>query len=125
MGADARERITHRSAIRAAILAYCKVHGIKRGIYLAAEQIGMSERAARHAYEDGAFAADAERAARADRARLALVTEQIVRLCAEADEITQRGRMNVDMDRPSLDSGGGILRAASNGGFQAREAVTP
>jgi hypothetical protein len=124
MGGSARVNLSHRAAIRDAVLAYCRAHRMKRGIYLAAERIGMSERAARHAYEDGAFAADAERAARADAARLALVTEQIVRLCAEADEITKR-RAYVDMAGAALDSSRRVLRAPSNGGFQARQAVTP
>lgn len=126
MGALAREQFTHRAAIRDAVLAYCRAHGMKRGVYLAAERIGMSERAARHAYEDGAFAADTERAARADAARLALVTEQLVRLCAEADELTRRGRGTyVDMAGAALDSSRRVLRASSHGGFQARQAVTP
>lgn len=115
-GAASRGETPHHGAVRAAIAAFVRVHGKKRGVFLAAEAIGMGERAARHAYEGSDFAADEERAARADAARLTLLLEQIAQLNAEAAQIHPRG-MNVGK------SMAGVLARARTMLAQARGAA--
>lgn len=116
------ERAQH-TAVRECIASFVRIHGHKRGLHLAAQAIGMGERAARHAYEGGQFAADPERAARADDARFALLNDEIRRLHAEAAQLQHR-RLNVAMDRPALDERGGVLHGAGVGRISTRPAMT-
>lgn len=113
----------HRVAVREAVASFVRAHGRKRGLAMAAAAIGRGERAARHAHEGGDFAADAERAARADAARLALLTDQIRRLHAEAAEVAHRG-LHVAMAGQAMDARGGVLRRDGGALLQAGE-VTP
>lgn len=117
-GAGGRESLPHRNAVIAAVRAFVRAHGIKRGVFLAAQAIGMGERAARHAYEGGDFAADRERAARADKARLDLLLEQIAQLHAEARQIDLRG-LHVGMAGASLDGARGVRDGAGQGVLRA------
>lgn len=82
-----RENSPLRRAVSGCVREYVRQHGFKRGIHLAAEAIGVSARVARHAYEGTPFAADDDRAARADAARLALLNDTIAQLCATRDQI--------------------------------------
>lgn len=79
-----------RDAVIGCVREYVRQHGTKRGLHLAAAAIGVSDRVARHAHEGTPFAADAERAARADAARLALLTETIAALVALRDEVEKQ-----------------------------------
>lgn len=91
MGArDVRGMSPHHRAVQEAVAAHVRALGTKRGLAVAAQRIGMGERAARHAHEGTEFAADAGRAARADAARLTLLREQIAQLQAEASSIGDR-----------------------------------
>ena len=102
------------AAVKAAVLSFVRAHGKLRGLHLAAQAIGIGQRAARHAYEGTPFAADDERAARADAARLALLREQIARLRAEADELQRRGANDeaMAMAGTPMDRRGSVLRDA-------------
>jgi len=106
------DNASHKVAVLAAIRAYVRAHGKKRGLALAAEAIGMGERACRHAYDGGDFAADEERAHRADVARLDLLLAEINKLHAEAASITPRGLSLAYMARAVADRGRGMVRAA-------------
>lgn len=75
------------AAVYGCVREYVRQHGKKLGLYLAAEAIGISERVARHAYDGTPFAADAERAARADAARLKLLNDTIAALTALRDQV--------------------------------------
>jgi uncharacterized protein with von Willebrand factor type A (vWA) domain len=110
--------------VRECIAAFVRVHGRKRGLALAAQAIGMGERAARHAHEGGEFAADEARANRADAARFALLTEQLRQLQAEAAQLQTR-RLNVEMGSAALDERRGFLPGAGSLGLKARKALTP
>lgn len=90
------------AAVRGAVGAFVRVHGTKRGLALAAEAIGIGERAARHAWEGTHFAADDDRAAAADAARLALAEEQLAQLRAEIEALEAR-RHGMGVDRPGRD----------------------
>src|SRR3954469_14873052 len=81
---------SYEAPIRAAVKAFVRHYGRKQGLALAAEAIGMGERAAQHAYEGTSFAADAMRAACADEARLRLVETQLAELRSEVDAVEQR-----------------------------------
>lgn len=82
--------------IRAAVRAYAKHYGTKQGLALAAEAIGMGERACRHALEGTYFAADAERARCADEARLRLVETQLRELRTVVADVEQRNAKRED-----------------------------
>jgi hypothetical protein len=101
-------------AVKAAVVSFVRAHGLKRGLHLAAQAIGIGQRAARHAYEGTPFAADEDRAARADAARLALLRDQIARLRAEADELQRRGANDeaMAMAGTPMDRRGSVLRGA-------------
>lgn len=119
-----RATIAQREAVTECIAAYVREFGLKRGLPLAAEAIGMGERAARHALHGGEFRADAERAARADQARLSLLIQQIADLHAQAAEIKQRRGLHVGTPRPSMDDAGDILCCAGASLLPARGALT-
>jgi hypothetical protein len=85
-----RRNSSDAATIQAAVRAYVRHYGVKQGIALAAEAIGMGERAARHAYQGTDFAADAMRAACADEARLRLVETQLAELRSAVDAVEQR-----------------------------------
>lgn len=91
-----REETPQHRAVKKCIAAYVRHYGLKQGIHLAAEAIGMGERAARHAHDGTYFAADEERAARADEARLFLAEQQLAQLRAEIEDV--EGRRHVAMD---------------------------
>jgi hypothetical protein len=103
----------HHGAVRAAVAAFVRAFGRKRGLYLAAQAIGIGERAARHAHEGGPVAADPERARRADEARLALLNDEIQRLRAEAAELKRSHHVGNDGAR--MDARGRVLRASRSG----------
>ncbi len=113
-------KTAHHGAVRAAIAAYVRTHGMKRGLFLAAQAIGMGERAARHAHAGGEFAADSARAARADAARLALLNEQIAQLRAEAAALEIR-RTDVEMAGACVDARSGVLHGVRDRMLPARE----
>lgn len=113
-GARDRDDTPQHAAVTEAVTSFVRAHGKARGLFLAAQAIGIGERAARHAYEGTPFAADEERAARADAARLALLREQIARLHAEAEQLERRGANEevLETARAALDSNRRVLRAA-------------
>lgn len=113
-----------REAVRECVAAYVRAHGRKRGLAMAAQAIGMGERAARHAHEGGDFAADADRASRADAARFQLLTEQLRQIQAEA-ALLQSRRLDVAMGGAALDARRRVLHVASSGSLPARKALTP
>lgn len=80
----------YEAPIRAAVKAFVRHYGRKQGFALAAEAIGMGERAVQHAYEGTSFAADALRAARADEARLRLVETQLAELRNAVADVERR-----------------------------------
>jgi hypothetical protein len=85
-----RRNSSDAATIQAAVKAYVRHYGVKQGLALAAEAIGMGERACKHAYQGTDFAADAMRAARADEARLRLVETQLAELRSAVDAVEQR-----------------------------------
>jgi hypothetical protein len=88
-----RRNSSDAATIQAAVKAYVRHYGVKQGLALAAEAIGMGERACKHAYQGTDFAADAMRAARADEARLRLVETQLAELrSAVADVVEAKNR---------------------------------
>lgn len=120
-----RATIAQREAVTECIAAYVREFGMKCGLPLAAEAIGMGERAARHALHGGEFRADAERAARADQARLNLLITQIADLHAQAEQIKAKRRgLHVGTPRPSMDDAGDILCCAGASLLPARGALT-
>jgi hypothetical protein len=85
-----RRNSSDAATIQAAVKAYVRHYGVKQGLALAAEAIGMGERACKHAYQGTDFAADPLRAACADEARLRLVETQLAELRSEVDAVEQR-----------------------------------
>jgi hypothetical protein len=120
-GAD-RGLSPQHAAVRAAVAAFVRAYGIKLGLHLAAQEIGIGERAARHAHEGTYFAADDERARRADLARLRLLEKQLSALRAERDEIKRATHAAEVGARGAL--GSGDRRAAGRLAASARR-VTP
>jgi hypothetical protein len=85
-----RRNSSDAATIQAAVKAYVRHYGVKQGLALAAEAIGMGERACKHAYQGTDFAADAMRAARADEARLRLVETQLAELRSAVADVERR-----------------------------------
>lgn len=108
-GASSCGDSSQHAAVREAVAEFVKRFGRKRGLHMAAQAIGIGQGVARNAHEGRHIAADAERANRADMARLALLQQEIVRLNKEAAEIAHR-RLHVVTTGPRMDARGGVLR---------------
>jgi hypothetical protein len=108
-----------RDAVIGCVREYVRQHGTKRGLHLAAEAMGISERVARHAHEGTPFAADTERAARADAARLRLLNDTIAALIELRDQVERArhevtshpGELSLANARQRVDHGGPVLLA--------------
>ena len=121
-GAQSCGDSSQHAAVREAVAAFVRRHGRKRGLHLAAQAIGLGAGATRNAYEGRHIAADAERAHRADLARLELIEPQIAALRDEAREIQNRG-LDVGILGTPLDGGSGDMRRHGAAMLCAREAV--
>jgi hypothetical protein len=110
----ARRKSCHHIAVIEATAAYVRIHGRKRGLHLASQAIGMGERAVERALAGEEFAADAERAAKANETHLRLLRDYAAELRRRADELQRRMGVDgtpVDGARMALSGGGGLVPA--------------